>query len=63
MKREDAREGGSPTTLLLSLLRTWENVVLLRKFVQVLHDVGRHDVANPILEFYKSQTPNGDTTV
>lgn len=63
IKREDSREGGSPTTHLLSTLRTWENVVSLRRFVQVLHDLERHDIANPILDFYKSQSSNNDTNV
>lgn len=63
VKREDAREGGSPTSTLLSILRTRENIVSLRTLVQVLHDLERHDIANPILDFYKTQTSNSDTNV
>ena len=61
MKREDDRQGGSPTTLLLSTLRTSENVVSLRTFVEGLHDLRRHDIANAILGFYQSQAANNDT--
>ena len=58
IKREDDREGGSPTTSLLSNLCTWENIISLRKFVQTLHDLKRHDIVNAVIEFYK---PNNGT--
>ena len=60
IKREDDREGGSPTTHLLSHLRNFEDVVTLRKFVTVLHELRRNDIANAILEFYTTQASNDD---
>lgn len=63
MKREDDREGGSPTTLLLSNLSTFENVVTVRAFVQALHDLRRNDIANDILAFYQRQASNNGSNV
>lgn len=63
IKREDYREEGSPTTSLLSLLRASENVVSLRAFVQVLHDLKRNDIANDIFAFYQPQAANSDSNV
>ena len=54
IKREESREEGSPTLALISKLSTWETVVTLRKFVRVLYQLGRHDISNPIIEFYWS---------
>lgn len=42
--REDLREGGRPSKVLLSMLGTWEKVVSLRTFVQVLRDIGTSDI-------------------
>ena len=63
IKREDDRQGGTPTTSLISELCTWEDVISLRKFVQVLHDLKRNDIANPIIEFYRQAANTNDTTV
>ena len=41
---EDLREGGRPSKVLLSMLGTWEKVVWLRTFVQVLRDIGTSDI-------------------
>ena len=54
IKREESREEGSPTLALISKLSTWETVVTLRKFVHVLHQLGRHDISNPVIDFYRS---------
>ena len=62
VKREDGREGGSPTNVLLSFLRTKDNISL-RAFVQATHDVSRNDIANNIIEFYRSQQGNSETPI
>ena len=49
IKREE-----SPTLALISKLSTWETVVTLRKFVRVLYQLGRRDISNPIIDFYRS---------
>ena len=54
IKREDGREGGSPTSALLSQLTTWETVITLRQFVCVLHQLGRHDITKLIFDFYRN---------
>lgn len=56
MKLEGDREGGSPTTRLLTHWRTSENVVPLRTFVQVLLDLKQNDIANDILEKMKEMS-------
>ncbi|XP_068694563.1 uncharacterized protein [Montipora foliosa] len=61
VKREDGREGGSPTNVLLSVLRAKDNISL-RAFVKATHDIGRNDIANNIIEFYRSQQGNSETT-
>ena len=50
--REDHRQGGRPTKILLSILGTWENVVSLREFVQVLSDIGRNDITRKLFDYY-----------
>ena len=56
VKREDNREGGSPTRCLLEILSTHlENVVSLREVVETTHKLKRHDICNAIYEFYQSQ--------
>ena len=52
VKREDNREGGSPTNGLLDILGAQENVVSLRKFVQVLRDIGRNDISRKLFDYY-----------
>ena len=52
VKREDYREGGSPTTTLIRILSTQENVLSLRTFVETIHNLGRHDICNAICELY-----------
>ena len=54
IKREESREEGSPTSALISNLSTWETVVTLRKFVRVPYQLGRHNISNPIIDFYRS---------
>ena len=54
IRREEGREGGSPTSALLSLLTTWDSVITLRQFVCVLHQLGRHDVTKLIFDFYRN---------
>ena len=49
------REGGSPTKCLLGLLSTSGDVVSLRKFVETIHKLNRHDICKAIYEVYKSQ--------
>ena len=56
IKREECREGGTPTLALLSQLTTWESVITLRQFVRVLHQLRRHDISKLITDFYR----NGD---
>ena len=63
MKRDDDRQGGSPTRSLLSVLCTAQNVLSLRAFVQVLHDLKRNDIANGIFAIYQSQVANNDSNV
>ena len=63
VKREDLREGGSPTAGLLSILATQENVVSLRNFVQVLRDVGRNDIARKIFGYYRENQTVYDSSV
>ncbi|XP_068691937.1 uncharacterized protein [Montipora foliosa] len=63
LRREDVREGGSPTNALLSVLRTEENVISLRAFVQAIHDISRNDIVNNIIDFYRSQQTNSETVV
>ena len=58
IKREDDRQGGSPTKELLEKLLTQETVPTLRKFVAVLQEIGRHDIANGICEWYKNNNLN-----
>lgn len=55
VKQEENREGGSPTRCLLGLLSTWSNVVSLKKFMEIIHNLGRHDICNPVCECYPSQ--------
>ena len=55
LKREEYREGGSPTLALLSRITTWESVITLRQFVCVLHQLGRHDVSKLIFDFYRTE--------
>ena len=55
IKREDNREGGSPTTVLLTLLRTYEHVPTLREIVVVLQDLGRHDIAKDVCSWYRGE--------
>ena len=50
--REDLREGGRPSKVLLSMLGTWENVVSLRTFVQVLRDIGRGEIVRMLFDYY-----------
>ena len=54
IRREECREGGSPTLALLSKLTTWESVITLRQFVRVLHQLGRRDVSKLIFDFYRN---------
>ena len=54
IRREEGREGGSPTSALLSQLTTCEMVITLRQFVRVLHQLGQHDVTKPIFDFYRN---------
>lgn len=63
MRRDDDWQGGSPTRSLLSMLGTAENVVSLRAFVQVLHDLKRNDIANGIFAIYQCQAANYDSSV
>ena len=56
LKREE-----SPTLALISKLSTWETVVTLRKFVCVLYQLGRHDISNPIIDFYRSSVQQAIT--
>jgi len=66
LKREEDREGGSPTRCLLSFLGTSEEVVSLREFVRVLYDLRRSDIGKQICEFYKAKrctAPNTATAV
>ena len=63
VKREDLREGGSPTNVLLSILVTQENVVSLRKFVQVLCDIGRNDISRKIFNYYHEKQTVSESSV
>ena len=54
IKREDLRQEGSPTKALIDKLSTLESVVTVRCFVHALHYLGRHDIVNPIFDFYRS---------
>jgi len=54
LRREECREGGSPTLALLSQLTTRESVITLRQFVRVLHQLGRHDITKLIFDFYRN---------
>ena len=49
------REGGSPTKCLLGILRTSGNVVSLKKIVETVHKLHRHDICKAIFDVYKSQ--------
>ena len=53
-KERRMQRGGSPTSALLSKLTTWESVITLRRFVRVLHQLGRHDVSKLIFDFYRN---------
>ena len=55
VKQEYHREGGSPTKCLLGILSTSGDVVSLRKFVETIHELNRHDICKAIYEVYKSQ--------
>ena len=55
-KREYDREGGSPTRCLIGIISTWHNVLSLRKFVETIHKLERHDICNAICEFYQSES-------
>ena len=55
VKREDHREGGRPTKCLLTILGTWQNVVSLRTFVQVLGDIGRNDITRKLFDYYGNE--------
>ena len=55
IKREDLRQEGSPTKVLIDKLSTLQSVVTVRCFVHALHYLGRHDIVNPIFEFYRNQ--------
>lgn len=63
LRREDLREGGSPTSGLLSKLATQENVVSLRKFVQVLRDIGRNDISRKIFDYYHEKETVSENSV
>ncbi|XP_029198350.2 uncharacterized protein LOC114963339 isoform X2 [Acropora millepora] len=52
VRREDHREGGRPTKALLTILGTWEDVVSLRAFVQVLGELGRNDITRKLFDYY-----------
>ena len=54
LRREECREGGSPTSALLRQLTTWKSVITLRQFVRVLRQLGRHDVTKLIFDFYRN---------
>ena len=47
------RLGGSPTRSLIDKLCT--NNVSLKKFVDVLREIGRHDVAEDILKWFSER--------
>lgn len=55
VKREDDREDGSPTRCLIRILSSQANVVSLRKFVETIHCLGRHDICKAVCECYESQ--------
>lgn len=55
VKREDDREDGSPTRCLFRILRSQENVISLRKLVEIIHSLGRHDICSAVSECYPSQ--------
>ena len=55
VKQEENREGGSPTRCLLGILNTWENIISLRKFMEITHELKRHDICSAIYEFYQNQ--------
>ena len=63
IKRENDREDGSPTSLVLSKLSTRDNVISLKEFVIVLHDLERNDIANAIIKYYKQLPTTSDTNV
>ena len=48
---EYERPTGSPTKVLIEMLHTKDNLSL-RKFVTVLQEVGRNDIAHGICNFY-----------
>ena len=50
LDQEYAKSGGSPTRALIEKLCT--NNVSLKKFVDVLQEIGRHDVAGDILKWF-----------
>ena len=52
IKREDSREGGSPTKVLLTLLGTYKHVPTLREIVVVLQELERHDIVKDICLFF-----------
>ena len=56
LKREDDREGGSPTRCLFGIFRTWPSVVSLKKFAEVIHILERHDICDTICEWYQKET-------
>ena len=62
IRREECREGGSPTSALLSQLTTWDSVITLRQFVRVLHQLGRHDVSKLIFDFYRNEEQQAVTS-
>lgn len=55
IKREDLRQGGSPTEVLIYKLGTLKSVVTARCFVHALHYLGRHDIVNRVFDFYRNQ--------
>lgn len=55
IKREDLRQGGSPTKVLIDKLVTLKSVVTVRCFVHALHYLGRHDIVNRVFDFYRNQ--------
>lgn len=56
IKREEDREGGSPTKSLLSCISIMEKVPSLKEFMQVIHsELGRHDICRAIAGFYQNQ--------
>ena len=56
VKQEENREGESPTRCLLVILSTKENIISLRKFIEITHELKWHDISMQSTNFTKVKT-------